>query len=791
MEADGQLSEEDETLEQLKARLAVPLLPMLVPVPPTGRGGPAKRRTTGFLKSNQVAQQALQTLSLPEIGRRSSRTRPVDADVQMELQMEMPKDPVELEALQRELRTDLAAALGVDVSQVGKVEAQTERPRPTGAKPPRELNRAAHTERAGMPPDGIVDLQARGFHLLAARLREEQEATEAAEGQEAELMMASLEDFFGHVKEFWSRESESQMVDHLAKRGPRRMAQKLSQQQQSMLAAQKRHNKMHQKRLTAVKSIVDVASPPQYQHHKVNHKKLQLQKEQRQELARLNRLSKRRVMESRNPAISSAANITPRPPKKPAEKPSSRLRSSSRRLSEPPEQQHEQGSPVEGEDAGMLGFEPEAKAWMKKMKRACSNGDLPLLYRALDHFDVNKSLSGGWLPLSLAASAGHAEVVRELLRHGADAKGPSVPSALELASSSGHAECVEALIRAHSTAQNASAACEKAALGGHLHVLGILLTYNSELLSDLTHSALQRVCDATEQHELKFGKVRPKLRVWYTSLRARLAAFDALEAATKAGDVEGLRLVLKGRRWLPAELDRCFASGWTALGSVAAAGQVEMLQMLLEAGAKPAAQMSDGCDAIFLASQTGMEQAEDLLILWQNKHESANKVRGGSRFKALAARGLNKQREKSALINQIRAGGADPDEVPWYKTPGGRPPRSEQNDPVRAAAEAVSINTRAMPDKKHHPRPPRRALKFVHGTTSALVSALSVQQTYEQELIQRGVDPSSSVAVYGSTDVRVHRDMQQQQQRQQQQEQEAVVPTKAGMRKWRIGDTVV
>jgi len=79
----------------------------------------------------------------------------------------------------------------------------------------------------------------------------------------------------------------------------------------------------------------------------------------------------------------------------------------------------------------------------------------------------------------------------------------------------------------------------------------------------------------------------------------------------------------------------------------------------------------------------------------------------------------------------------------------------------------------------------------VHGTTSALVSALSVQQTYEQELIQRGVDPSSSVAVYGSTDVRVHRDMQQQQQRQQQQEQEAVVPTKAGMRKWRIGDTVV
>ena len=783
MDADGQLSEEDETLEQLKARLAVPLLPMLVPVPPTSRGGPPKRRTTGFLQTNQVARQALQALSLPEIGHRSSRTRPVDTDVQMQLQMEMPSDPVELEALQRQLRTDLAEALGVDTSQVGKVEAQTERPRPVAAKARREHHRAAHTERAGLPPVGIVDLQARGFHLLAARLREEQEAIEAAEGQEAELMTASLEDFFGHMKQFWLRESESQMVDHLAKRGPRRMAQQLSQQQQSMLAAQKRDNEMHQKRLATAKSVVDVASPPQYQHHKVNHKKLQLQKEQRQERARQNRLSKRRVLESRNPAINSTANITPRPPKKLAEKPP-RPRSSSR-LSEPTEQQHEQR-----EYAGMLGLDPEGKAWMKKMKRACSNGDLSLLYRALEHFDVNKSLSGGWLPLSLAASAGHAEIVRELLKHGADAKEPSVPSALELASSSGHAECVKALMT-YATARNTSVACEKAALGGHLHVLGILLNYNSELLYDLSHGALQQICDATEQHELKLGKVQPKLRVWYKILRARLAAFDALETATKAGDTEALRLVLTGRRWRPGELDRCFASGWTALGSVAATGQVEMMQMLLEAGAKPGAQMSDGCDAIFLASQTGMDQAEDLLIRWQDKHESANKVQTGSRFKALAARGLNKQREKSVLVNQIRAGGDNLDELPWYKKPGGRPPGSEHHDPVRAAAEAVSTQAmRHLPDKRKHPQPPRSALNFVHGRTSGLVSALSVQRTYEHELIQRGIDPNSSASLYGSNDVRFHRGTQQQQQ-QRQQEQEAVVPLKAGMRKWRIGDTVV
>ena len=46
-------------------------------------------------------------------------------DVHMELQIEMPTDPVEVETLQMQLRTDLAAALGVDVSQIGEVELST------------------------------------------------------------------------------------------------------------------------------------------------------------------------------------------------------------------------------------------------------------------------------------------------------------------------------------------------------------------------------------------------------------------------------------------------------------------------------------------------------------------------------------------------------------------------------------------------------------------------------------------------------------------------------------------
>eukprot|EP01043_Picozoa_sp_COSAG02_P003870 COSAG02_NODE_97_length_37159_cov_37.660335_41_plen_805_part_00 len=790
-----------ETLEELKARLAAPLLPMLVPVPPPG--GAAKRRTTGFLKTNAVAEQALQALSLPEIGRRSLRNSEGEA---------------------------------------GSQRAQTERPSPVASVSPEGQPRVAHTERAGLPavsrssrgagPDRVAELRARGFHLLASRLQEEQAATAAAEGQQGELMRTTLEEFHKHMDEFWSREAEAQMVDHLAKRGPRRMAQKLNRRQQSKLAAQKRENEMHQKRVTAAKSVVDVASPPQFEHHKVNRKKLQMQKEQRQELARQNRISRRRVMDSRNGVAGSSSSrafsmaASPRSPSRHADKPSPR------RLAEKParprgsqhlsvaatadsrdtrthraaieevqvpeqEQEREQNSQVEGKDACTLGAETaETKAWIKKMKRACSNGDLSLLNRALEHVDINKSLGGGGPPLSLAAAAGHADIVRVLLKHGADAKGGLI-SPLELAASSGHVDCVKALMT-YSAVQSASAACEKAAVGGHLGALRILLNYNSELLIDLTHSALQQICDATEQRELEVGEVRPKLRVWYKRLRARLGAFDALEAAAESGDVGALRLILKSRPWSPGELDRRFASGWTALSSAAAAGHIEVIQVLLEAGAKPTAQMSDGCDAIVVATQAGMEEAVLLLTLWREKQENASKKQAGSRFKAIAGRGVNKQREKHALINQIRAGGNNSDELPWYQKPGGRPPGSELRDPVRVAAEAVSTHAmRHLSDKNKQTPVPPAVLDFPHGAALGLVSALSERQSYEQELIQKGVNPDSSLAAYGSTDVRAgtsggaHRDSQLVQQQHRQQDEEDNVPLKVGMRKWRVGDTVV
>ena len=45
-----------------------------------------------------------------------------EADVQLELAIELPTDPVEVEHLEKQIRLEIAAALGVDVSQVVELE---------------------------------------------------------------------------------------------------------------------------------------------------------------------------------------------------------------------------------------------------------------------------------------------------------------------------------------------------------------------------------------------------------------------------------------------------------------------------------------------------------------------------------------------------------------------------------------------------------------------------------------------------------------------------------------------
>ena len=382
--------------------------------------------------------------------------------------------------------------------------------------------------------------------------------------------------------------------------------------------------------------------------------------------------------------------------------------------------------------------DPETKAWMSKLKRACVEGDLSLLHRVLEYADVNTQLSGGWPPLSLAAAAGHAGVVRELLKAGADAKtGASPASPLELAASAGRIDCVQLLLT-YSTHQQLADACQQAAAGGHLDAVRRLLDFESTLLYHLNQVALENICVATEAHELELGEVRPKLRVWYRRLKARFGLFVSLEAACKDGDVEALRSTLKNPGWQKGDLDRCFRSGWTALGLAAAGGHTSAVRLLLGAGASLRAKMADGSDPMSVAMVNGEDDVISELMALAEKAEDEAKDKAKAKFKNLNARAVNKNREKESLISRIRAGEDDTSKVPWYKVPGGQPPRVSSADVVSAMQPISAKKMKKKKKLKREKIAPEYPLEFQHGVCGGLVSAIAHENAVEAEMRRNG-----------------------------------------------------
>ena len=166
-----------ETLEELQARLAVPLLPMLAPVPVAPSGPRAKRRTTGFIKTNKVAERSLQALSLPDIAEPRA-----GAPLQNPGHRRRKTGGAQTERAKR-TQPPPAAALSPHAAATESVAAN----RP-------------HTDRTGSPQHfnaRVAELEERGFTLLARRVEEDLAAADAAEGEEKMEMNKSMSDFFG------------------------------------------------------------------------------------------------------------------------------------------------------------------------------------------------------------------------------------------------------------------------------------------------------------------------------------------------------------------------------------------------------------------------------------------------------------------------------------------------------------------------------------------------------------------------------------------------------------------
>ena len=141
----------------------------------------------------------------------------------------------------------------------------------------------------------------------------------------------------------------------------------------------------------------------------------------------------------------------------------------------------------------------------------------------------------------------------------------------------------------------------RAADGGHLAVVHRILAHSGALLAGLPHTSLRRL----QQLGARGKDVRSlpqNLRHTFRRIETREALLDSFEQAAKGGDEAAMRKALRDAS-LDANVQ--FASGWTALGLVAAADKPQAVELLLEAGAKVDAAMADGRTALEIATACG------------------------------------------------------------------------------------------------------------------------------------------------------------------------------------------
>ena len=324
---------------------------------------------------------------------------------------------------------------------------------------------------------------------------------------------------------------------------------------------------------------VDTATPQAYPHLSQNLKGAQIAKEKEAEIQRLNEIQAERV---ENTVSISKFKAVPRPSAR-------------------------GGGPM---------------SWEDKMERACMVGDQPMLNQVLKHVPPNCALSDGWFPVALSAASGQLDMLKAVLK---GAKGDAErrladgSTPLRLAAERGHAECVDCLLKIGAD-KDVTQALRRAADGGHLAVVHRILAHSGALLAGLPHTSLHRLQQLGARGKDGAPDVRSlpqNLRHTFRRIETREALLDSFEQAAKGGDEAAMRKALRDAS-LDANVQ--FASGWTALGLVAAADKPQAVELLLDAGAKVDAAMADGRTALEIATACGHIDVATLLINGKSGH---------------------------------------------------------------------------------------------------------------------------------------------------------------------------
>ncbi|XP_033224897.1 ankyrin repeat domain-containing protein 17-like isoform X3 [Belonocnema kinseyi] len=247
---------------------------------------------------------------------------------------------------------------------------------------------------------------------------------------------------------------------------------------------------------------------------------------------------------------------------------------------------------------------------------ACSAGyyELAQVLLAMSANVEDRGIKGDCTPLMEAASAGHADIVRLLIAHGADvnAQSTSGNTPLMYACAGGHEEVVRALLDAGANVEdhneNGHTPLMEAASAGHVPVAKILLDHGAGInthSNEFKESALTLAC-----YKGHLDMVRFLLEAGADQEHKTDEMHTALMEASMDGHVEVARLLLDSG----AQVNMPTDSFESPLTLAACGGHVDLAMLLIERGANIEEVNDEGYTPLMEAAREGHEEMVALLL---------------------------------------------------------------------------------------------------------------------------------------------------------------------------------